>query len=212
MSGLSHKNHGELNNIIESIVISEQNPLDPRKSISSRLRSVGADVLKNTIKPIVRKSLNVPQGTSVARHLTKNATGFATKQGLDLAKIAAKTVVKPLIATKRAAQSPIVQWPVGLSLGGGLLYKAYKDQIEPRLQRKFEEVDHQDIEVLSEELIVEHSNAISSDFVTYLVANGYAKDGKAAFGIFENMSDQWFINIFCDLIELSESKEGQING
>ena len=82
MSGLSHKSHGELNQITANIMLSES--IDPRK----KARQLGTNRLVNyargTLSPIIKKNLKLDPNQGLAKGLLKKGTETAVDIGSKL--------------------------------------------------------------------------------------------------------------------------------
>jgi hypothetical protein len=193
MSGLSHKSHGELNQITANIMLTES--IDPRKKAIQAGASRLANYARGTLSPIIKKNLKLDPNQGLAKGLLKKGTetvvdigskfvrdvgGGIKSTGADLYKLGRG------IASNRYVKGAAV-------VGAGIL-----DLARPKgksflrgLVNSDEKTQKEEVEILSEETITEASELLYISICGYLLESQLADDVDKAHAIMENMSDTW---------------------
>ena len=193
MSGLSHKSHGELNQITANIMLSES--IDPRK----KAIQVGANRLVNyargTLSPIIKKNLKLDPNQGLAKGLLKKGTETVVDIGSKLVRDIGggiKGTGADLYRMGRGIASS--KWVKGAALGGAAIYDLARPKGKSFLRglvNSDEKTQKEEVEILSEETITEASELLYISICGYLLESQLADDVDKAHAIMENMSDTW---------------------
>ena len=190
MSGLSHKSHGELNQITANIMLNE--------GVKTAIQAAGGRALgyaRGTLSPIIKKNLKLDPNQGLAKGLLKKGTetvvdigskalrdvgGLVKDVGTNLYRTARGVVRNPYVqgAAALGAAAHDIQKPKGKSFLRGLFNPNEKTQKE-------------EVEILSEETITEASELLYAAVCGYLLESQLADDVEKAHAIMENMSDTW---------------------
>lgn len=207
MSGLSQRSHGELNNLVKNIVISEkQNPIVSR----------ALQYAKGTLSPIIKKNLKLDPKKGLAKGLLDkslqkgvSAASKVVRGGLELADKTAKTAGKQALGTAKFI-IPNVALPAaafGAVADITAPMRGGRSRILDFLKPKYEET-YQEGEVLTEEVIQENTSVLVYAIGDYLVENNFASDSEKAIKIMENMSDEWAEEIIVSYLQIEENVDG----
>tara|TARA_B100002019_G_scaffold65875_1_gene56561 strand:- start:306 stop:935 length:630 start_codon:yes stop_codon:yes gene_type:complete len=195
MSGLSHKSHGELNQITANIMINE--------GIRGAIKAAGSRALgyaRGTLSPIIKKNLGLDPKQGLAKGLLDKGLQGAADVGSKLARDAAGGAKSVLGATYRQARGvgkkivPLVPFAAATYGVGQAVNDLQKPKGQSVIRGFFGEkpkYQKEEVELLSEEAIQECSEILYGMIGGYLIEKGLADDVDKAHAIMENMSDTW---------------------
>ena len=193
MSGLSHKSHGELNQITANIMLSES--IDPRKKAVQAAGSRLVNYARGTLSPIIKKNLKLDPNQGLAKGLLKKGTETAVDIGSKLVRDIGggiKGTGADLYRLGRGiAKNPYVK---GAAVVGAGLYDLARPKGKSFLRglvNPSEKTQKEEVEILSEETITEASELLYISICGYLLESQLADDVDKAHAIMENMSDTW---------------------
>ena len=193
MSGLSHKSHGELNQITANIMLSES--IDPRKKAVQAAGSRLVNYARGTLSPIIKKNLKLDPNQGLAKGLLKKGTETAVDIGSKLVRDIGggiKGTGADLYRLGRGiAKNPYVK---GAAVVGAGLYDLARPKGKSFLRglvNPSEKTQKEEVEILSEETITEASELLYVAICGYLLESQLADDVDKAHAIMENMSDTW---------------------
>jgi len=193
MSGLSHKSHGELNQITANIMLSES--IDPRKKALQSAGSRLVNYARGTLSPIIKKNLKLDPKEGLAKGLLKKGTETAVDIGSKLVRDVGggiKSVGTNLYRTGRAiAKNPFVQGATAFGAAAYDLARPKGKSFLRGLVNPSEKTQKEEVEILSEETITEASELLYISICGYLLESQLADDIDKAHAIMENMSDTW---------------------
>lgn len=199
MSGLSHKSHGELNQITANIMINE----GVRGRLSTAIQDVGSRALgyaRGTLSPIIKKNLGLDPKKGLAKGLLDKGVQGAVDVGSKLARDTAGGAKSVLGATYRQARGvgkrivPLVPFAGATYAVGQAVNDLQKPKGQSVIRGFFGEkpkYQKEEVELLSEEAIQECSEILYGIIGGYLIEKGLADDVDKAHAIMENMSDTW---------------------
>lgn len=193
MSGLSHKSHGELNQITANIMLSES--IDPRKKALQSAGSRLVNYARGTLSPIIKKNLKLDPKEGLAKGLLKKGTETAVDIGSKLVRDIGggiKGTGRDLYRLGRGIASS--KWVKGAALGGAAIYDLARPKGKSFLRglvNSDEKTQKEEVEILSEETITEASELLYISICGYLLESQLADDVDKAHAIMENMSDTW---------------------
>ena len=208
MSGLSHKSHGELNNLVKNIVISEkqQNPIVSR----------ALQYAKGTLSPIIKKNLKLDPKKGLAKGLLDKAlqkgVSALSQAGRGGYEVGKETVYGAGRQLKGLATFTLPRLALPSAVGAAAAdltapSRGGKSKILDFLKPKYEET-YQEGEVLTEEVIQENTSVLVYAIGDYLVENNFASDSEKAIKIMENMSDEWAEEIIVSYLQIEENVDG----
>ena len=216
MSGLSHKSHGELNQITSKIMLSEA----PGDGVNT---GVGGAILggivnavklgnnarkfaqgqgirayryaKGELSPIIKKNLKLDPNKGLAKGLldkgAKTTVDIGSKFVRDVGG-GIKGVGTNLYRTVRGiAKNPYVQGAAALGTAAYDLARPKGKSFLRGLVNSDEKTQKEEVEILSEETITEASELLYISICGYLLESQLADDVDKAHAIMENMSDTW---------------------
>ena len=193
MSGLSHKSHGELNQITANIMLTES--IDPRKKAIQAGANRLVNYARGTLSPIIKKNLKLDPNQGLAKGLLKKGTETAVDIGSKLARDVGggiKSVGTNLYRTVRGiAKNPYVQGAAALGTAAYDLARPKGKSFLRGLVNSDEKTQKEEVEILSEETITEASELLYISICGYLLESQLADDVDKAHAIMENMSDTW---------------------
>ena len=193
MSGLSHKSHGELNQITANIMLSES--IDPRKKALQSAGSRLVNYARGTLSPIIKKNLKLDPKEGLAKGLLKKGTETAVDIGSKLVRDIGggiKGTGADLYKMGRGIVSN--KWVRRAALGGAAIYDLARPKGKSFLRglvNSDEKTQKEEVEILSEETITEASELLYISICGYLLESQLADDVDKAHAIMENMSDTW---------------------
>ena len=195
MSGLSHKSHGELNQITANIMLNE--------GVRTAIQAAGSRALgyaRGTLAPIIKKNLGLDPKKGLAKGLLDKGLQGAADIGSKLTRDAGKTVNTLAGTTYRQARfvgkkaAPLAPFAGATFAVGQAVNDLQKPKGQSVIRRFFGEkpkYQKEDVELLSEEAIQECSEILYGMIGGYLIEKGLADDVDKAHAIMENMSDTW---------------------
>ena len=193
MSGLSHKSHGELNQITANIMLTES--IDPRKKAIQAGANRLVNYARGTLSPIIKKNLKLDPNQGLAKGLLKKGTETAVDIGSKLARDVGggiKSVGTNLYRTVRGiAKNPYVQGAAAFGTAAYDLARPKGKSFLRGLVNSDEKTQKEEVEILSEETITEASELLYISICGYLLESQLADDVDKAHAIMENMSDTW---------------------
>lgn len=193
MSGLSHKSHGELNQITANIMLSES--IDPRKKAIQAGTNRLVNYARGTLSPIIKKNLKLDPNQGLAKGLLKKGTETVVDIGSKLVRDVGggiKGVGTNLYRTVRGiAKNPYVQGAAALGTAAYDLARPKGKSFLRGLVNSDEKTQKEEVEILSEETITEASELLYISICGYLLESQLADDVDKAHAIMENMSDTW---------------------
>ena len=190
MSGLSHKSHGELNQITANIMLNE--------GVKTALQAAGSKALgyaKGTLSPIIKKNLKLDPNQGLAKGLLKKGTETAVDIGSKLVRDIGggiKGTGADLYRLGRGIASN--RYVKGAAVVGAGLYDLARPKGKSFLRglvNPSEKTQKEEVEILSEETITEASELLYISICGYLLESQLADDVDKAHAIMENMSDTW---------------------
>ena len=190
MSGLSHKSHGELNQITANIMLNE--------GVKTALQAAGSKALgyaKGTLSPIIKKNLKLDPNQGLAKGLLKKGTETAVDIGSKLVRDIGggiKGTGADLYRLGRGIASN--RYVKGAAVVGAGLYDLARPKGKSFLRglvNPSEKTQKEEVEILSEETITEASELLYVAICGYLLESQLADDVDKAHAIMENMSDTW---------------------
>ena len=190
MSGLSHKSHGELNQITANIMLNE--------GVKTALQAAGSKALgyaKGTLSPIIKKNLKLDPNQGLAKGLLKKGTETAVDIGSKLVRDIGggiKGTGADLYRLGRGIASN--RYVKGAAVVGAGLYDLARPKGKSFLRglvNSDEKTQKEEVEILSEETITEASELLYISICGYLLESQLADDVEKAHAIMENMSDTW---------------------
>ena len=193
MSGLSHKSHGELNQITANIMLSES--IDPRKKAVQAAGSRLVNYARGTLSPIIKKNLKLDPNQGLAKGLLKKGTETAVDIGSKLVRDIGggiKGTGADLYRLGRGIASN--RYVKGAAVVGAGLYDLARPKGKSFLRglvNSDEKTQKEEVEILSEETITEASELLYISICGYLLESQLADDVEKAHAIMENMSDTW---------------------
>ena len=193
MSGLSHKSHGELNQITANIMLSES--IDPRKKAIQSAGSRLVNYARGTLSPIIKKNLKLDPKEGLAKGLLKKGTETAVDIGSKLVRDIGggiKGTGRDLYRLGRGIASN--KWVKGAAVVGAGIYDLARPKGKSFLRglvNSDEKTQKEEVEILSEETITEASELLYISICGYLLESQLADDVEKAHAIMENMSDTW---------------------
>ena len=193
MSGLSHKSHGELNQITANIMLSES--IDPRKKAIQAGTNRLVNYARGTLSPIIKKNLKLDPNQGLAKGLLKKGTETAVDIGSKLVRDIGggiKGTGADLYKMGRGIVSN--KWVRRAALGGAAIYDLARPKGKSFLRglvNSDEKTQKEEVEILSEETITEASELLYISICGYLLESQLADDVDKAHAIMENMSDTW---------------------
>jgi len=195
MSGLSHKSHGELNQITANIMLNE--------GVRTAIQAAGSRALgyaRGTLSPIIKKNLGLDPKKGLAKGLLDKGLQGAADIGSKLTRDAGKTVNTLAGTTYRQARfvgkkaAPLAPFAGATYAVGQAVNDLQKPKGQSVIRGFFGEkpkYQKEDVELLSEEAIQECSEILYGMIGGYLIEKGLADDVDKAHAIMENMSDTW---------------------
>ena len=193
MSGLSHKSHGELNQITANIMLSES--IDPRKKAIQAGTNRLVNYARGTLSPIIKKNLKLDPNQGLAKGLLKKGTETVVDIGSKLVRDVGggiKGVGTNLYRTVRGiAKNPYVQGAAAVGAAAYDLARPKGKSFLRGLVNPSEKTQKEEVEILSEETITEASELLYISICGYLLESQLADDVDKAHAIMENMSDTW---------------------
>ena len=193
MSGLSHKSHGELNQITANIMLSES--IDPRKKAIQAGTNRLVNYARGTLSPIIKKNLKLDPNQGLAKGLLKKGTETVVDIGSKLVRDVGggiKGVGTNLYRTVRGiAKNPYVQGAAALGTAAYDLARPKGKSFLRGLVNSDEKTQKEEVEILSEETITEASELLYISICGYLLESQLADNVDRAHTIMENMSDEW---------------------
>ena len=193
MSGLSHKSHGELNQITANIMLSES--IDPRKKAIQAGTNRLVNYARGTLSPIIKKNLKLDPNQGLAKGLLKKGTETAVDIGSKLVRDIGggiKDTGAGLYRLGRGIASN--KYVKGAAVLGAGIYDLARPKGKSFLRglvNSDEKTQKEEVEILSEETITEASELLYISICGYLLESQLADDIDKAHAIMENMSDTW---------------------
>ena len=174
MSGLSHKSHGELNQITANIMLSES--IDPRKKAIQAGTNRLVNYARGTLSPIIKKNLKLDPNQGLAKGLLKKGTETAVDIGSKLVRDISggiKSTGGDLYKLGRSIASN--RYVKGAAVLGAGIYDLARPKGKSFLRglvNSDEKTQKEEVEILSEETITETQNfCIFLSVVIFLKVN-----------------------------------------
>lgn len=190
MSGLSHKSHGELNQITANIMLNE--------GVKTAIQAAGSRALgyaKGTLSPIIKKNFGLDPKQGLAKGLLKKGTEGAVDIGSKLLRDVGggiKNVGTNIYKGVRGlARNRFVQGTAAVGAAAYDLARPKGKSFLRGLVNPDEKTQKEEVEILSEETITEASELLYVAICGYLLESQLADDVDKAHAIMENMSDTW---------------------
>ena len=190
MSGLSHKSHGELNQITANIMLNE--------GVKTAIQAAGSRALgyaRGTLSPIIKKNFGLDPKQGLAKGLLKKGTEGAVDIGSKLLRDVGggiKNVGTNIYKGVRGlARNRFVQGTAAVGAAAYDLARPKGKSFLRGLVNPDEKTQKEEVEILSEETITEASELLYVAICGYLLESQLADDVDKAHAIMENMSDTW---------------------
>lgn len=190
MSGLSHKSHGELNQITANIMLNE--------GVKTAIQAAGSRALgyaRGTLSPIIKKNFGLNPKEGLAKGLLKKGTEGAVDIGSKLLRDVGGGVkgvgTNIYKGVRGLAKNRFVQGAAAFGAAAYDLARPKGKSFLRGLVNPDEKTQKEEVEILSEETITEASELLYVAICGYLLESQLADDVDKAHAIMENMSDTW---------------------
>ena len=216
MSGLSHKSHGELNQITSKIMLSEApgdgvntgvggailggmvNAVKLGNNARKFMQAKGGQAYryaKGELSPIIKRNLKLDPNKGLAKGLLdkgiKTTVDIGSKVVRDVGGLAKDVGTNLYRTTRGIVRNPYVQGAAALAAAAHDIQKPKGKSFLRGLFNPNEKTQKEEVEILSEETITEASELLYISICGYLLESQLADDVDKAHAIMENMSDTW---------------------